>query len=403
MWDRSYRWQRLARVGTGFAACGALVFGLAAFSTTEAAGRAADGVAEISREAAPDGDSTVICLVPTELGVRVGGLVYREGKDGEAEIVGRVIKAEPRDNQTELTVLLTPAAAGAMSTGGKLRGAAPTASVEHAFRLIISPDIPREEAKIARDKLWPAIEKHVLPPLKVRITKEVTESFDDLDTDDRALLDTTIADLRTEMAALEEQLLNRLANRAWEVIGVSGVAEGVLRKAKDGAGNSYERVKGWVKGIFGGENAPEESNSDFLTPERAAALRIALEEEVESFLKDNDKEIKEKFNVVMNKRRADFVAKFEEKWGPKLYEKALVPSWLEGEDGVLQAAEEYANDFADRRLLTTQGGPRLMLAYALRSSLGITRDPLLVIAPAEDAGGKVQFEWIMPRLEKDLR
>ena len=57
MWDRSYRWQRLARVGTGFAACGALVFGLAAFSITEAAGRAADGVAEISREAAPDGDS----------------------------------------------------------------------------------------------------------------------------------------------------------------------------------------------------------------------------------------------------------------------------------------------------------------------------------------------------------
>jgi hypothetical protein len=40
-----------------------------------------------------------------------------------------------------------------------------------------------------------------------------------------------------------------------------------------------------------------------------------------------------------------------------------------------------------------------VLAYALRSSLGITQDPLLVVAPADT--GKVEFEWIMPRLEKD--
>lgn len=402
MWDRSYRWQRMARVVAGVGVVAALVIGVATVSRTEAAGRAADGVREISRETAPDTDSTVICNVPVELGVRKGGLVYREGQGGKAEIVGRVIKVgEASAGAQEITVLLTPTAAGAMARGGKLRGAEPTASVEDAFRLLISPNIPREEAKIARDTLWPAIEKHVLPKLKERVTKEVTESFDNLDDDDRDLLDKSVKELRVEMVALEEELLNRLANRAWEVIGVSGVAEGILRKSGDAAGNTYGKVRKWVKSWWGDEEEEAAKESDFLTEERAAALRIAMEQEVEAFLKEKDKEIKEKFNKVLNNRRAEFIEKFETKWGPKLYENALVPSWLEGEEGVLEAAEEYANDFAQRRLLTPQGGPKLLLAYALRSSLGITQDPLLVIKP--ELTGKVEFEWIMPRLEKDAR
>src|SRR5690606_27264757 len=144
---------------------------------------------------------------------------YREGKDGTAEIIGRVIKVDPAATELQrITVLLTPSAAGAMAGGGKIRGAEPTLSVEHAFRLIISPDIPREEAKIARDMLWPAIQEHVLPKLKERVTKEVTESFDNLDGEDRELIDISVRELRTEMADLEEQLVNRMANRAWEVI-----------------------------------------------------------------------------------------------------------------------------------------------------------------------------------------
>jgi hypothetical protein len=235
--------------------------------------------------------------------------------------------------------------------------------------------------------------------LKERVTKEVTESFDNLDQEDRTLLDKSLKELRVELVDLEEELLNRLANRAWEVIGVSGVAEGILRKTGDSANNTVEDVKSWVKSWWGAKEEEAERNSEFLSPERAAALRIALEEEVEAFMKEKDKQIKEKLNKVLNNRRAEFVDKFETKWGPKLYENALVPSWLEGEDGVLEAAESYANDFARRRLLTSEGGPRLLLAYALRSSLGITQDPLLVIAPADT--GRVEFEWIMPRMAKD--
>ncbi|MCZ7606332.1 MAG: hypothetical protein M5U25_09715 [Planctomycetota bacterium] len=402
MWDRSYRWQRLARVSAGGAALVALLAGLVTVSNTEAADRAAAGVSEISREASPDADSTVVCNVPASLGAKRGVLVYREGQDGKAEIVGRVIGVQNLDASTDtVTVLLTPGQAGAMAHGGKLRGAAPTISLEHAFRLIISPDIPREEAAIARDTIWPAIEQHVLPGLKERLTTELTHSFADMDEDDTALLNTTVEDLRTELGPLEEELLNRLANRAWEVIGVSGVAEGIMRKTGEGAENTYKDVKDWVKSWWGNEEKSEKANKDFLTEERAAALRIALEEEVETFIKEKNTEIQKAFNTVLNARRADFIDKFETKWGPKLYEKALVPSWLEGEDGVLEAAEGYAADFAKRRLLTAEGGPRLLLAYALRSSLEITDEPLLVIAP--DNSGKLEYEWIMPPLEKDGR
>lgn len=401
MWDRSLRWQRLARMAAGGAACAALFVGLGALSTTEAAGRARAGVAEISRESQPDADSRVLCTVPTTLAVRPGVLVYRELPDGSGEIVGRVIGVRGQGAESEVTVLLTPTAAGAMARGGKLRAAEPTLSVEHAFRLLISPEIPRDEAGRARDAIWPAIEKHILPGLKERLTREVTHSFDQLDPEDAELLNATMADLRTELAPMEQELLNKLANRAWEVIGVSGVAEGVLRKASDGAENTYNDVKDWVKGWWEEKKESESVNRDFLSEEKATALRIALEEEVETYLKEHENEIKEKLNKVSNNRRAEFIQQFETKWGPKLYENAVVPAWLEGEDGVLEAAEQYAEDFARRRLLTDKGGPRLLLAYALRSSLEITSDPLLVIAP--DQSGRVQFEWIMPRLEKDGR
>ena len=56
-------------------------------SQTEGAERAMDGVAEISREASPDNQSTVVCDIPAELNARKGVLVFREGEDGKAEIV----------------------------------------------------------------------------------------------------------------------------------------------------------------------------------------------------------------------------------------------------------------------------------------------------------------------------
>jgi hypothetical protein len=124
MWDRSYRWQRAARIGAGAVVLLALAAGAITFAQTDSAARAAAGMAEVARESNPDAASTVTCIVPAELNTRRGGLVYREGEGGTAEIVGRVLAVRHLGDEDEITILLTPAAAGAMSGGGPHLGRA---------------------------------------------------------------------------------------------------------------------------------------------------------------------------------------------------------------------------------------------------------------------------------------
>jgi hypothetical protein len=53
-------------------------------------------------------------------------------------------------------------------------------------------------------------------------------------------------------------------------------------------------------------------------------------------------------------------------------------------------------DFAERRLLTAEGGPRLLFAHALRSALNISASPLLVFEPANgDASDQVVYEPLL--------
>ncbi|MCF6228088.1 MAG: hypothetical protein L3J82_05385 [Planctomycetes bacterium] len=387
MWDRSYQWQRRARVLAGGLAIGALLTGAVMVNNTDAAERAKNGLSEIERELSPDSDSLIVADFPADKIPDKGTLVFREGPTGESIVVGRVTEVSKGGL---CKILLTPAAAGLAANGAVIKVAQPAHSIEEAIRLLVAPGIPRDEAKRARDELWPAIEEHVIPALKDNLTRELTSSFDDMDSNDIEILDGTVADLRKEMEDLEQELINRIANRAWEVIGVSGVAEGVLRKAGDSAGNTYGDAKDWVKSWWGDDSKTSKSSSDFLSKEKATALRIALEEEVTSFLEENDAEIKKIFNKVLNERRSDFINQFEIKWGPKLYNNAIVPAWEKGEPGVLVAVDEYLNDFAQRRLLTKDGGPRLQLAYALRTALDITDHKLLVLEPNNSGQIKVQ-------------
>ena len=90
MWDQSYRWQRIARTVAGIGTVVAALAGLSFVSTTAAAARAADGIAEISREADPDAASQISCIVPASLKAPLRALAYREGPDGAARLVGRL-------------------------------------------------------------------------------------------------------------------------------------------------------------------------------------------------------------------------------------------------------------------------------------------------------------------------
>lgn len=402
MWDRSYRWQRSARVIAGVGAIGAALFGLARFSQTQAAERSVAAVKEVAREADPDNVSRVNVRLPADLGVKRGVLVHRERPDGAAEIVGRVIDVREIDKGTvEATLMLTPDMAQQVRKGALLKGAAPTVSLEMAVRLLLAPDIPRDEAAIARDALWPTLKTEVLPGITSRIETELVAAAQNLDEKDQELLRIAMDQLHKDLAPLEEKLLNRLAERSWEVIGVSGVAEGVVRKAADGAGNTYKSVKDWVKGIWGDKEETPKEERDFLSEEKKIALRLALEEETVKFWDDHKKEIVEAVGKVIGERKDDFAKAFNDRWAPRLYEKAVVPAWFAGEKSVIKAAEAYAVDFANRRLLTTDGGPRLLLAHALRGALHISDAPLLVIAKSEKPG--VSFEYLIPKLDGEGR
>lgn len=401
MWDRSYRFLRLTRLAAGGLTLGAGVLALAGFARSEAAARSSTALAEIAREADASHEGRLVVRLPRSLGVKAGNLVHREREDGAAEIIGRVIAVREDGGACEATLMLTPRAASEMKQGATLKGAPATVSLESAVRLLLAPDIPRDEAARAKDALWPSLEKHVLPGITARMEKELVAAVEDLSPEDEQLLRDALDELHRDLAPMEEKLLNRMAERAWEVVGVGGVAEGIVRKAADGAGNTYKDVKDWVRGIFGSEEKSEKSNRDFLSEEKKIALRLALEEEATEFWDDNRKEIVEKLGKVLSARKQDFADAFNKRWAPRLYEKAVVPAWFEGERNVIEAAENYAVDFSNRRLLTSQGGPRLLLAHALRGALSISDAPLLVLA--RDSSPGVKFDYLIPALDGEGR
>jgi len=401
MWDRSYRFLRLTRLAAGGLTLGAGVLALAGFARSEAAARSSTALAEIAREADASHEGRLVVRLPRSLGVKAGNLVHREREDGAAEIIGRVIAVREDGGACEATLMLTPRAASEMKLGATLKGAPATVSLESAVRLLLAPDIPRDEAARAKDALWPSLEKHVLPGITARMEKELVAAVEDLSPEDEQLLRDALDELHKDLAPMEEKLLNRMAERAWEVVGVGGVAEGIVRKAADGAGNTYKDVKDWVRGIFGSEEKSEKSNRDFLSEEKKIALRLALEEEATKFWDDNRKEIVEKLGKVLSARKQDFADAFNKRWAPRLYEKAVVPAWFEGERNVIEAAENYAVGFSNRRLLTSQGGPRLLLAHALRGALSISDAPLLVLA--RDSSPGVKFDYLIPALDGEGR
>ena len=63
--------------------------------------------------------------------------------------------------------------------------------------------------------------------------------------------------------------------------------------------------------------------------------------------------------------------------------------WHQHREAIDGVTSRYASDLAGRRLLTREGGPRLPLAYVVRSASGITRRPLLVIEDALAPPGRV--------------
>lgn len=374
----------------------AAIIGLYVVARTTAARRAWAGTLDVVTELRAPAQETIGATVPATLQPEVGTLVYLDRADGVAQVVGRVVAVDAGpDKFVRLRIRLMGPLAEQAQRGGILKGAPATLDLRSAVQLLISPNTPDDEAALARDIIWPSVRSHVLPAMTEGLVREIANELATLDEQDQALLSKSLQAFRKELKPLEDQLIDRLAKRAWDVIGVKGLAAGIWRTTTSSAQNQGVAVADWWWQLFGTKPGVESSRQPFLSPETSEALQAALKDETLAFWKENRQAIVAALAKVANERRGDFEAAFAERWAGKLYDRAVLPAWRGGQDKVLQSVQIYANDFAARRLLTKQGGPRLLFAYALRSSLKISYEPLLIFSPADNPAGKIVYEPLL--------
>jgi hypothetical protein len=387
MWNRSYRWQRQLRLAAGVLVLVSLLAGLAVFARTSPARRAGGGARDLVNELRSSSELTINVAVPVDLEPRPGTLVYQEREDGAAQVIGRVVSVEPAEgDRARLSIRLMSPLAGAANLGGTLKGAPSSLDLRDAVRLLISPSSPAEEAIVARDTIWPSVRAHVVPEMIDGLIRETTKELEDLDEQDEALLTGSVQRLHELLKPLEDKLVDRLASRTWETVGVQGLAAGIWRQTTANVGNNISTTDWLWRWI--GKKQPEGDQVErpFFSEQVTKELRTALEEEALEVWHENRTEIIEALKKVVVERRGDFEAAFRDRWAELLYRRAIAPAWAAGQEKVLASIQVYANDFASRRLLTKAGGPRLMFAYALRCSLKISNDPLLVYVPGAGKG-----------------
>jgi hypothetical protein len=386
MWDRSYRWQHQVRLIAGGVVVVSLLIGAGLLANTSAAGRTRVGAQDLAREIFLPNQQIIEVRVPASLLSRAGALVFREREDGIAQVVGRVVEVKSAAKDEDLlTIRLSANSAAVSHEGGTIKGAPAALSMRDAVRLLVSPDTPEQEALVARDAIWPSIRANLVPEIMNGMIREISSDLANPNSEDAELLKRFATSLRTAMEPLEEQLVERLARRAWDVVGVQGLAGGALKVTSGSALGLAKSIAAWWSWFQGNEADKGAPERPFLSPEMSQALKVALEEEVLAFWADNRAQIIEAFKKSVSAQRADFDKAFTERWSGRLYERVIEPAWQSHQAEVISSIETYVRDFSQRRLLTREGGPRLLFAFLLRSYLDISSAPLLILAP--NSGG----------------
>jgi hypothetical protein len=387
MWNLSYRWQRHVRIVTGVVVLVASVLALILLAETGPARRARAGAQDLIDDWRTASGELVEVTVDRDLNARPRTLVYLEREDGVAQVVGRVLEVSTVDaDHVGLRIHMASPVGEATDLTGVLKGAPASLNLREAVQLLLSPGSANEEATIARDMIWPSVKAHVLPAMTDGLIREISHELASLDDEDRALFAKTIARLREELKPLENRLVDRLARRAWDVVGVKGLAAGIWRNASDNVQTKSVAIGNFWWRILGAKASGPPTERPFFTDDTVNALRVGLETETIDFWKQHRGEIVDAVVRVVGEQRPQFEQAFTDRWAARLYERAVLPAWQGGQNEVLAAVQSYANDFAARRLLTRQGGPRLLFAFALRSALKISDAPLLVFAPGAAVG-----------------
>lgn len=397
MWDRSYRWQRQVRIAAGSAVILALILAAVILSGTSAAARTRAGARDLARELFSPAEQIIRVEVPASLLPRVGTLVYQQREDGVAQVIGRVVEVEPaKRDQVALTIRLSAPSASLARGGGVIHGAPAALSMRDAVRLLVSPNTPDEEALLARDAIWPSVRKNLVPEIMNGLVREISHDLADPSPEDAELLKRFATTLHESLAPLEEQLVQRMAGKAWDVVGVQGLAGGAIRATTGNAASLAGSIAAWWSWFQGEETDKDAPPRPFLSEKMSADLKVALEAEVIKFWGENREQIVAALEKTIDTHRADFDQAFTDRWSGRLYERVIEPAWQAHQDQVLVSVETYVRSFTERRLLTKDGGPRLKFAFLLRSYLDISTSPLLVVSPAE--GDLRQFVY-QPFLE----
>jgi len=381
MWDRSYRWQQRGRVTTGVVVLFTLGIVFALLTKTSAAHRLHAGASELASEVLLPDRQIIEAQVPASLKCQVGTLVYRERQDGIAQVIGRVVQvAALEPDQTHVVIRLSSASAELARHGGVLKGAPSALSLGEAARLLVSPDTPFDEMMMARDQIWPSVRTNLVPEIMNDLIREISAELANPSPENEALFERVAAYLHQAIEPLEGEFVERLAKRAWVIVGMQGFVSGTLRSKTP---------------------APKQEGDNpaahpFLSEKSSQALKAALEEEALAFWKEHRGHIVDAFKNALNAHRQDFEKAFQDRWSETLYERVIVPAWQVGQPKVIESIEGYVRDFASRRLFTKQGGPRLLFAYILRGYLDISASPLLILAAATDQhSDKITYEPLM--------
>jgi hypothetical protein len=381
MWDRSYRWQRRVRVSAGAIVLLALVGATVLLAGTSSAHRTRDGARDLLSELFSPAQQIFEVKCPADLRAQVGTLVFRDRDDGIAQVIGRVVAVHEKERgQTAVVIRLNMSDANALNRGGVLKGATAALSFRDAMRLLLGPEPPSEEAIMARDVIWPSIRTKVLPEIVEGLLREVSADLAHPGPVDSKLLKRIVEDLHRAIEPLEDNLVERMAKRAWDTVGVQGFAGGAWRAMADNAKTKGLSVAEWWSWLTGNQEKSDMVDRPFLSERTSQALKAALEEEVVSFWKDNRAQIVDALVKAVDARRQDFEAAFRERWAGALYDRVIMPAWQTGQAKVIESIQAYLSDFAGRRLLNKQGGPRLLFAFVLRSYLDISVAPLLILA-----------------------
>lgn len=380
MWDRSYRWQKYVRLATGVGVLVLLLGCSVLLARTSAALRTREGARDLLGEIFSPDRQLIEVKVPAELQAQVGTLVYRERQDGAAQVIGRVVDTHAIDSDEVSLAIRLSGASDDAHRGGILRGAPAELSLRDAVELLVSPNTPSEEALKARDRIWPSIRSTVLPRIMDGLIREISAELANPGPEDAELFRQLVSDLHARLEPVESDLVNRLAKRAWDIVGVQGLAGGTPSPPPGEEKTEGLKLSDLWSWMTRNDTKTDASGRPFLSEKTSKELKLALEEEVVQFWRDNRAQIVEAFEKTVEERRDDFALAFEKRWSGLLYDRVIMPAWQAGQAEVMASIEAYVSDFANRRLLTSQGGPRLLFAFVLRSYLDISDAPLLVLA-----------------------